>query len=92
MMRLLTILAIMAFSSPAYAEPCQGFLNAMDALEAELKMTENQAAESRSSSASHTKSLNQTLDELENAVQDNRAEQARQSNTSSTHVTPRNML
>ncbi len=81
MIRILAALALLAVSTPAYAEPCEGFTNAMGALEAEMKITQNQVQEPRRSAAPPIQSINQSLDELEKALRDHRAANAQPAQT-----------
>ena len=81
MIRIFAALALLAVSAPAYAEPCEGFTNAMDALEAEMKIAQNQAQEPRRASVPPMQSINQSLDELEKALRDHRAANAQPTQT-----------
>lgn len=81
MKKLLLALALIFIAAPAYAEPCEGFTNAINALEAEMKIAQNQAQEPRRASVPPMQSINQSLDELEKALRDHRAANAQPTQT-----------
>lgn len=69
------VLAVISASTPALAEPCPGFTNAMDALDQAMLESQKQ---SNQSDLPHLNSLNKDLDELEKRVREHQAKQPKE--------------